>query len=68
MTGSNAVRPSVAGAAQAPPAVTSQTAGAGSRLGWLDVLRGIAALAAHTDLKVIRQMLGSAAISRGTRV
>ena len=49
MTESNVTRPSVAGAAQAPSAVTNQTAGAGSRLGWLDVLRGIAALAVVFD-------------------
>ncbi len=42
-------RPSVAEAAQAPSAVTSQAAGAGSRLAWLDVLRGIAALAVVFD-------------------
>jgi peptidoglycan/LPS O-acetylase OafA/YrhL len=49
VTESNVVRPSVAEAAQAPPAVTSQAAGAGSRLAWLDVLRGIAALAVVFD-------------------
>src|SRR6202050_2289687 len=45
VTESNVARPSVAEA----PAVTSQAAGAGSRLAWLDVLRGIAALAVVFD-------------------
>jgi peptidoglycan/LPS O-acetylase OafA/YrhL/protein-tyrosine-phosphatase len=42
-------RPSVAEPAAAPPAVADGVAKQGSRLGWLDVLRGIAALAVVFD-------------------
>jgi len=49
MTESNVARPSVAEAAAPPPAVADGVAKQGSRLGWLDVLRGIAALAVVFD-------------------